>query len=200
MLLVCDRGNHRVQEVRLDGTPVRCIGSTDPCAITLSLQADVIAVSSVGGMVSLHSYSKGAKLRSFSAISRRGATEVVFGYATGLTFSTGSTELFLASKQHNYISVFSVRGEFVKHVLRELDFREARAAGDNSICLAADGNIVSLSCSRHLIEIIDAESGDVITCWGACGGGRGKFQGPRALCTAGTNLFVLGRDFVEIFE
>lgn len=190
-LLVCDCKNNRVQHLTDNGEFLGSFDVQEPCSV--ALQQDVVAVGSLLGYIETHSLATGELLNRFGS---RGAGPGQFGgHATGICFSPEGTCLVVAEYDSRRLSVFTVSGIFVKHfgvgVL---------SIGVNDVLFSSGGEIVVCDQKHDRLCVFSPDGVACIKTWGSEGAAAGQFQNPRALCVAGSHLFVLDNTRVQVFE
>jgi DNA-binding beta-propeller fold protein YncE len=114
-VFVADAGNHRVQVLTPTLQFNRFIGRGQlKCPVGVCANADVVVVSeSHGHCVSVFRRSDGALLRRFGS---KGSGDGELRYPAGVCLMSGDRHVAVAENGNSRVSVFSVDGEFIRHV------------------------------------------------------------------------------------
>jgi DNA-binding beta-propeller fold protein YncE len=153
-VFVADYSNNRVQVLtpRLDFSAYVGVGELD-CPTGVCADDDVIVVSQVGAVhcISVFSRDDGALLRRFGS---RGSGDGELFNPRGLCFMSGHGHVAVAEWSNDRVSVFSVDGEFIRHV--------GVGPLTNPIAVAASAldELVVADCDNRRIVLFDA-SGEV---------------------------------------
>ncbi len=154
-VFVVEFGNDRVQVLtpRLDFHGFIGVGQLNSPA-GVCADDDVIAVSEAGAhRISVFSRGDGARLRRFGS---KGRGDGQLDFPLGLCFMSGHRHVAVADSSNDRVSVFSVEGEFVRHVgVRELDRPSGVACSAfDEIVVADHGNdrVVVFSASGEMLH------------------------------------------------
>ncbi len=158
-VFVAEWGNNRVQVLtpRLDFHGFvgvgQLVGPGGVCA-----NDDVIVVSEWGAhRISVFSRGDGALLRRFGS---EGSGDGQLNSPAGLCFMSGHRHVAVADYNNNRVSVFSVEGEFIRHVgVGELRY-------PYGVACSAFGELVVADCGNRRVVVLSA-SGEVLKTMGS---------------------------------
>ncbi len=172
-VLVAERHNHRVQEVRIvDGSWVRFVGMDvlkEPEHVDCN--ADVIAVSeTTKNRISVLSWADGSVRAQF------GSGPGHLKYPRGIRlFADGSGAVFADCWSHR-LCVFALSGEFVAEVGNR---QQGMDYPRDVLECALDGSFIVTNLNHNLIKL--SRDGVSVDMYGKRGGGDGEFCWPTAL-------------------
>ena len=197
-ILVCDRGNGRVQELTTEGAHVRSIAvsSQYPCSICCDGSVIVVGRNSSAGrcQVEVYDYKSGTLLRSFAPY---GSAAGQVHYAWGVRLTPDGKHVLVAEHGNQRLSLFTLEGAFVKHIGAGIV-----ATGEKDVDFAANGEIIVADYRNHRICVFSADGSTLVHSWGIHGTDDGQFNYPTALAVHGSRLYALdcGSPRVQVFE
>jgi DNA-binding beta-propeller fold protein YncE len=186
-LLVCDRGNDRVQELtglgEAEPPHMRDLKVTNPR--TIAVHGDMVAVGTRDATVVLLSYATGTIIRTFGS---KGSGRGNIGTAAaGLRFTLDGVYILVAEYSNKRLSKFCVSdGAFV-------DFYCEGQVSDGNIDveIVPSGEVIVADCSTHHMCAFSADGRTLLRTWGTYGSADGQFKQLTALALVGSKLFVL---------
>jgi tripartite motif-containing protein 71 len=175
-VLVAERHNHRVQEVRIvDGSWVRFVGEgvlRKPQYVDCN--ADVVAVSEDCHCISVLSWADGSVRAQFGSV---GSGSGQLSYPSGVRLLADGSGVVVADCHNHRLCVFALSGEFVAAVgSRE---QGLHVSLDVLEC-ASDGSFIVANWGSHnLVKL--SRDGAKVDVYGKQGSGDGEFNHPTAL-------------------
>jgi WD40 repeat protein len=197
-LLVAEDENKRLQEVTMTGQHVRFVGvDTFVGAVAgVASNSEFIVANQAcdSNRIVVFDFRTGAFVRSFGD---RGSDPGQLNGNACLRISPDGSHIIVAEAENNRVSVFTVRGEFV------------RCWGDSStlnnpvdLCFTECGDVAVTNNYGHNVVVFSRDGKRVVTAFGTKGAEAGKFQYPCALTVCCGKLYVLDfwSDRVQVFE
>ena len=197
-LLVCDDGNHRVQELTglSEAEPAHVRDINVIRARTIAVHDDMIAVGTGTATVVLLSYATGTIIRTFGS---KGIGRGNIGtYAKGLRFTLDGVYILVAEYTNKRLSKFRVSdGAFADF------YCEGQVSdGPKDVEISPSGEVIVVDCDSNRVCVFSGDGRTLLRTWGTEGTADGQFLRPTALSLAGSKLFVIDRDNarVQVFE
>ncbi len=180
-VFVADFGNHRVQVLtpRLDFHGFVGVGElSGPAGVCTD--DDVIVVSERDARcISVFSRGDGALLRRFGT---HGRGDGHLRYPQGLCFMSGHRHVAVADRDNRRVSVFSVEGEFVRHV------GVGKLRGPTGVACSAFDELVVADTDSYRVVVFSA-SGDVMSTVGGAN--------PTGVTLHGDTIFIANCDIYD---
>jgi DNA-binding beta-propeller fold protein YncE len=193
-ILVCDRGNSRVQQWTVPGEYLRSFTAQMP--VSVAVHGDMVAVGTYDGLLEIYLLATGELLRRFG--SRGNGPGQIGGYATSIRFTRDGLSLLIAECSNRRLSLFTVDGVFMKHIGADIvDYWS-----NNDVSFGAGDEIIVADSGNNRICVFSPDGDTLIKTWGSYGTAAGQFEYPIALAVSGSYLYVMDnlKTRVQVFE
>ena len=199
-LLVCDQGNHRVQELSVRGAHIRSIpvqGVRAVCSDGIVVVVENCRGTSGQNAVEVYDYKTSALLRGFAPFGTAGEEGITGTYPGGIRITPDGKHVLFCEYSTPRLSLFTLEGKFIKHI-------GAGVVGTShkDVEFTSSGEIIVADSSNHRVCVFSADGSTLLRSWGTNGTGDGQFSGPVALAVRGPRLYVLDLSSprVQVFE